>query len=159
MAGPEHIREAERLTKQAEEWMDADTGWKARLSTAERLAHRQADLATAQVHALLALVATQLAPAAPPAAQDVTVYRAAYEHSLFPLGLYANAEAAQAHCEALVSGEHPADAVLFFEWSVDEDDPESVCELDVRIGTETTPTGYTVTAVVAEADYDPEADA
>ncbi|MYV64459.1 hypothetical protein GT043_00445, partial [Streptomyces sp. SID2131] len=110
-------------------------------------------------HALLALAAARSAPAAPPAAQAVTVYRAAYEDSPFPLGLYSNLEAAQAHCEAVVSDEHPVGAAPFFEWSVDEDELESVCELDVRIGGETTRTGYTVTAVVAEAAYDPEADA
>ncbi|MGW1498953.1 hypothetical protein ACWCQW_10335 [Streptomyces mirabilis] len=53
--GPEHYIEAERLEQQADTWMDADTGWKARLSTAERLAYRMADLAAAQVHATLAL--------------------------------------------------------------------------------------------------------
>ncbi|MBC9729892.1 hypothetical protein [Streptomyces sp. TRM68367] len=54
MTGPDHYREAERLTRQAGTWMDADTGWKAHLPTSERLAHRMADLAEAQVHATLA---------------------------------------------------------------------------------------------------------
>lgn len=54
MTGPEHYKEAERLTRQARTWMDADTGWKAHLSTSERLAFRRADLAEAQVHATLA---------------------------------------------------------------------------------------------------------
>lgn len=88
---------------------------------------------------------------------DVTVYRAAYEHEPFPLGLYATRTAAEAHCEADVSREHPAGTALFFEWCVDEDD-SSVAELDVRIGDEHTSTGYTVTTVVADATYDPEAD-
>ncbi|MGW1961778.1 hypothetical protein ACWCPD_16055 [Streptomyces sp. NPDC001935] len=52
--GPEHYVEAERLTRQADSWMNADTGWKAGLTAEERLAHRMADLATAQVHATLA---------------------------------------------------------------------------------------------------------
>lgn len=52
--GPEHYTEAERLGQQADTWMDADTGWKAGLSTAERLAYRMADLAAAQLHAMLA---------------------------------------------------------------------------------------------------------
>ncbi|MEU4168910.1 hypothetical protein AB0F46_18785 [Streptomyces sp. NPDC026665] len=52
--GPEHYVEAERLTDQADTWMNADTGWKAGLTIAERLAYRMADLATAQVHATLA---------------------------------------------------------------------------------------------------------
>lgn len=55
--GPEHYREAERLTQQAGEWMDADTGWKAHMSGEERIARRAADLAEAQVHATLALAA------------------------------------------------------------------------------------------------------
>ncbi|MFJ3786959.1 hypothetical protein [Streptomyces sp. NPDC090093] len=152
MTGPKHIREAERLLGMAHHFTYGDGG---------DAAVGAALAAEAQGYALLALVA-QLAPAAPPAvpaAQAVTVYRAAYEHSPFPLGLYANPEAARAHCEAVVSDEYPAGTALFFEWSVDEDEPESVCELDVRIGDETTSTGYTVTAVVAEAAYDPEADA
>jgi hypothetical protein len=57
MTGPEHYREAERLTAQAASWMNADTGWKAHLSSAERIAHRMADLAEAQVHADLASTA------------------------------------------------------------------------------------------------------
>ncbi|MFC8008885.1 hypothetical protein [Streptomyces cinereoruber] len=149
MTGPEHVQEAEALLRMA------------RLSdkSSANSAAAAARAAGAQAHALLALVAAQATPAAPPAAQAVTVYRVSCEYSPFPLGLYANPEAARAHCEALVSGEHLAGTALFFEWSVDEDEPESVCELDVRIGDKTTPTGYTVTAVVAEASYDPEADA
>lgn len=54
MTGPEHYREAERLAASAEEWMDADSGWKSQLSAAERTARRSADLLAAQVHATLA---------------------------------------------------------------------------------------------------------
>jgi hypothetical protein len=57
MTGPEHYREAERLTEQASTWANADTGWKAHLSSEERIAYRMADLAEAQVHATLALAA------------------------------------------------------------------------------------------------------
>lgn len=57
MTGPEHFREAERLTDQANSWANADMGWKAHLSSEERIAHRMADLADAQVHATLALAA------------------------------------------------------------------------------------------------------
>ena len=57
MTGPEHYREAERLAEQADEWLDADHGWKASMSTSERLERRAADLAAAQVHATLALAA------------------------------------------------------------------------------------------------------
>jgi hypothetical protein len=52
--GPEHYREAERLADQADHWMNADTGWKAHLSTEERLARRSADLTAALVQAVLA---------------------------------------------------------------------------------------------------------
>lgn len=54
MTGPEHYREAERLTIQANTWANADMGWKAHLSSEERIAYRMADLAEAQVHANLA---------------------------------------------------------------------------------------------------------
>lgn len=57
MTGPQHYREAERLTAQADSWANADTGWKAHLSSEERIAHRMADLTEAQVHATLALAA------------------------------------------------------------------------------------------------------
>ncbi|MFE9737311.1 hypothetical protein [Streptomyces sp. NPDC006477] len=142
MTGPEHYREAERRLTMA--WEED--------SPQERSTQLVAE---AQVHATLALAAAKLTPAA--SAGAVTVYRAAYEHSPFPVGLYSNAEAARAHCEDLVSDEHPADTALFFDWIEDEDEP--LGELVVRIGDEERPTGYTVTAVVAEASYDPEADA
>jgi hypothetical protein len=55
--GPEHYREAEKLAAQADEWLNADYGWKGNLTAAERLAYRNSDLAAAQVHATLALAA------------------------------------------------------------------------------------------------------
>jgi hypothetical protein len=55
--GPEHYRKAEELISTADEWMDADLGWKAHLSAQERIDRRSADLAAAQVHATLALAA------------------------------------------------------------------------------------------------------
>ncbi|MFE6816040.1 hypothetical protein [Streptomyces sp. NPDC057677] len=146
MTGPEHYREAERLLTMAHRFTYGDGG---------DAAVGAALAAEAQAHATLALAAAQLTPAASSGA--VTVFRAAYEHSPFPVGLYANAEAARAHCEGLVSDEHPAAAALLFDWI--EDEEEQLGELVVRIGDEETPTGYTVTAVVAEASYDPEADA
>ena len=57
MTGPEHYREAERLITQANTWANADMGWKAHLSSEERIAYRMADLTEAQVHATLALAA------------------------------------------------------------------------------------------------------
>lgn len=65
MTGPEHYWEAERLMEKAAGWMDADWGWRAELSTSERLEHRAADLAAAQVHATLALVKATEAVAGP----------------------------------------------------------------------------------------------
>jgi hypothetical protein len=51
-----HAAEAGRLACAADSWADADTGWKASLGDAERIQRRQADLAAAQVQAILALV-------------------------------------------------------------------------------------------------------
>lgn len=55
--GPEHYTEAERMRAAADEWADADLGWKANLTARERIDQRLADLADAQVHATLALAA------------------------------------------------------------------------------------------------------
>ena len=55
MTGPEHYRQAEELLANAGDWMDADYGWKANLTAAERRAYKMADLGAAQVHATLAL--------------------------------------------------------------------------------------------------------
>lgn len=43
------------LLDEADYWLDADTGWKGKLSGAERLARRNSDLAAAQVNATLAV--------------------------------------------------------------------------------------------------------
>lgn len=51
MNGPKWVQEALRLTEQAGRWEDADRGWKAHLSTEERLAFRRADLQEALVYA------------------------------------------------------------------------------------------------------------
>lgn len=56
MSETDHFREAERFAASAEEWMDADTGWKATMSTGERIARRANDIQAAQVHAILAQV-------------------------------------------------------------------------------------------------------
>lgn len=57
MTGPQHYLAAQRAIARAEEWTDADIGWKGKLTAEERLAYRTADLAVAQVHATLALAA------------------------------------------------------------------------------------------------------
>ena len=54
MTPEEHTSTAERFAASAEEWMDADYGWRAGMSTPERIARRSADLQAAQVHATLA---------------------------------------------------------------------------------------------------------
>ena len=55
----DHFRQAELFAARAEEWMDADTGWKAEMSMNDRLGRRSLDLSAAQVHATLAATATQ----------------------------------------------------------------------------------------------------
>lgn len=50
----DHRAEAERYLASADEWMDADWGWKGSLSYAERLQSRHNDLLAANTHALLA---------------------------------------------------------------------------------------------------------
>jgi len=49
--GPEHYRQAERLAAQADHWMH---GWKAHLTTQERIQRRNADLLAGLLHAVLA---------------------------------------------------------------------------------------------------------
>lgn len=46
----DHFREAERLIEQAETWMDADIGWRASMSTRERVDRRTADFLGAIAH-------------------------------------------------------------------------------------------------------------
>ncbi|MFD5041998.1 hypothetical protein ACFWNI_33650 [Streptomyces sp. NPDC058377] len=104
------------------------------------------------VAALCHLVHLDNIPAAP-----TVVYRA--EHDAIVAGLYTTAEAAQQHCEALVSREYPASAAVVFEWCVDEDDVDRPgLELDVRVDGEHVSTGYTVTPLEVAAAYDPDAD-
>ncbi|MGW1127492.1 hypothetical protein [Streptomyces sp. NPDC002526] len=94
-------------------------------------------------------------PAGPDA--DLLVYRA--EHDSIRFGLYTTAEAAQAHCEALVSREYPATASVLYEWCVSEQGQEhAVLELDARVDGKPTYTGYTVTTLTAASAYDPDAD-
>lgn len=87
----------------------------------------------------------------------LAVYRAGFEHHDIPLGLYDNAAAARAHCEAYVRREYPAGTPLAMRWCVDEDD-SNIVELDVEAGGRTESTGYIVTAVPLLSDFDGEAD-
>ncbi|MFI9005079.1 hypothetical protein [Streptomyces sp. NPDC053541] len=153
MIPQQHHALAERLLAQADTWMDADTGWRARLSTAERLAHRAADLATAQVHATLATLLPILTPEPDPApGGELAVYRAQFES--ITLGHYTSPEAARSHCEALLLREWPS---LSCTWA--EDDEDGIAELIAvyEDGTEST-TAYTVTPLSVAAAYDAEAD-
>ncbi|WP_406420866.1 hypothetical protein [Streptomyces sp. NBC_00842] len=88
-------------------------------------------------------------------APSLTIYRA--EHDTIVAGLYTTSEAAQQHCEALVSREYPASVSVFFEWCADESDPAGL-ELDVCVDDERFPTGYTVTPLEVATVYDPDAD-
>jgi len=50
---PSNGREAAELIEEADFWLDADSGWKGKLSGAERLARRSGDMEKAQVRATL----------------------------------------------------------------------------------------------------------
>ncbi|MFF1961023.1 hypothetical protein ACFVWX_29115 [Streptomyces sp. NPDC058220] len=93
----------------------------------------------------------------PSGGSALTVYRAA--HDVIPVGLYTTMPAAQRHCEALLSDEHPDDSVaLSFDWIGDADDLEEPWELVAQIdGGEEQATGYVVTPLRVDAAYDPEA--
>jgi hypothetical protein len=54
----DHVRRAEELL--AEDWANADTGWKASLSWAERVAAQQAAATEAVAHLLAVIVVMQL---------------------------------------------------------------------------------------------------
>ncbi|MFE7347490.1 hypothetical protein [Streptomyces fimicarius] len=88
-------------------------------------------------------------------APSLTIYRA--EHDTIVAGRYTTSEAAQQHCEALVSREYPASASLFFEWCVDESDPAGL-ELDICVDDKRLSTGYAVTPLEVAIAYDPDAD-
>jgi len=69
-----HIAAAEMFAASAEEWMDADEGWKAGIPAAERIMRRSCDLQAAQVHATLAqtLKAAELMPIMAALAESIT---------------------------------------------------------------------------------------
>lgn len=93
---------------------------------------------------------------APASAGPTVVYRAA--HDSIVAGLYTTAAAAQRHCEALVSREHP-DVTVTFDWLADEEEDLAVAELVAQIaGGDEVATGYTVTPLEAADAYDPDAD-
>jgi hypothetical protein len=57
VTGPDHYREAEALAESSLNWMGGDWGPED-MTPGERLARKNSDLAKAQVHATLALVAS-----------------------------------------------------------------------------------------------------
>ncbi|MET9952365.1 hypothetical protein ABZ135_12560 [Streptomyces sp. NPDC006339] len=156
MTPHEHHARAEELLARADTWMDADTGWKARLSTDERLAHRSADLTAAQVHATLATLLPILTPRSD---AELTVYRA--QHDAIPLGLYTNRAAARAHCEELLRRDISGGSLG---WVPDHGGPDSPEDLVVvgpggdEDGPDETVTGYVVTPLSVATAYDAEAD-
>lgn len=62
----DHFRAAERLIKQADHWLDADHGWKAAMSTRERLDRRKADFLGAIAHAVTGVLEALTAGGEPP---------------------------------------------------------------------------------------------
>ena len=87
----------------------------------------------------------------------LTVYCARYEDEDQPSGWYTTAAAAQAHCEAMVSAEHPDGLALLYDWIDDEDEYGPVCELAVQIGDGPKElAGYLVAPIEVAAEYDPE---
>ena len=83
-----------------------------------------------------------------------TAYRAAQDSIV--MGLYSTPAAARAHCEdeerrMWTNGETPV-----FDWVKDEED--GVFELVAKTGEFGTATGYTVTPLDVDSEYDPEAD-
>lgn len=86
------------------------------------------------------------------------VYRAGWQHQAIPLGWYTTAAAARAHCEDVVSQEHPADVALIFDWLGEDEDLLEPRELVASIdGTEKS-TNYIVTALEVDTVYDPGGD-
>jgi len=74
----DHFREAKRLREEADRWLDADAGWKASLSSDDRIARRNSDLLAAQVEATLAL-ADAMRGDAPPARAGTSRYGAEFD--------------------------------------------------------------------------------
>jgi len=86
-----------------------------------------------------------------------TVYRAEHPDSGITLSHYATEAAARAHCEAEERRAWPTGTTLAFDWI--EDDEDRVAELVVTAGqNEESTTGYIVTALELDSEYDEEAD-
>jgi hypothetical protein len=85
-----------------------------------------------------------------------TAYRAEHPDSGITLGHYSTAKAARAHCEETERRSWPDGTTLAFDWI--EDDEDRVAELVVTAGqNEESVTGYIVTALELDSEYDAEA--
>ncbi|MFH8619192.1 hypothetical protein ACH4E8_29580 [Streptomyces sp. NPDC017979] len=109
-------------------------------------------------HAIRSMAA-EAAPAAelvPPAAEDVTVYRAS--HDSIVMGLYQSAAEARRHCETEERRTWRAGRRATLDWIEDEDEEGGVAELVIEAGGMERTTGYVVEALTVAAVYDEEAD-
>jgi hypothetical protein len=90
-------------------------------------------------------------------AAPTTVYRAEHPDSGITLGHYGTAAAARKHCEETERRSWPTGTTLAFDWI--EDDEDRVAELVVTAGqTDESTTGYLVTALELDSEYDAGAD-
>lgn len=90
-------------------------------------------------------------------AVPTTIYRAEHPDSGITLGHYGTPAAARAHCEATERRSWPTGTTLVFDWI--EDDEDRVAELVVTAGqNEESTTGYIVTSLELDSEYDEEAD-
>ncbi len=90
-------------------------------------------------------------------AAPATVYRAEHPDSGITLGHYGTETAARAHCEATERRSWLTGTSLTFDWI--EDDEDRVAELVVTAGqNEESTTGYIVTALELDSEYDEAAD-
>ncbi|MDT0472968.1 hypothetical protein RM863_12625 [Streptomyces sp. DSM 41014] len=90
-------------------------------------------------------------------AAPTTVYRAEHPDSGITLGHYGTEAAARAHCEATERRSWGPGHTLVFDWI--EDDEDRVAELVVTAGqNEESTTGYIVTALELDFEYDEAAD-
>ncbi|MGY0067679.1 hypothetical protein ACWZEH_12805 [Streptomyces sp. QTS137] len=90
-------------------------------------------------------------------AAPTTVYRAEHPDSGITLGHYGTEAAARAHCEATERRSWSTGTNLAFDWI--EDDEDRVAELVVTAGqNEESVTGYIVTALELDSEYDQDGD-
>ncbi|MBL1107388.1 hypothetical protein JK361_22740 [Streptomyces sp. 5-8] len=90
-------------------------------------------------------------------AAPTTVFRAEHPDSGITLGHYGTEAAARAHCEATERHSWPTGTTLAFDWIADDED--RVAELMVTAGqNEESTTGYIVTVLELDSEYDEGAD-